>query len=231
MKSIILLSIVILTTSIYAESLAQDGISIEVIDKDGKKDSVDIFRDIPDECLSSFKPTPQNMWGEAYASKKVPKECKVSVVTTIGKITPMKLSEGVETYGELEVLKFLKEISNKKDGSMLFIDSRTNSWYKQRTIPGAINVPFTYFKGKELSEDGKKALLSFGVTKKGKSYDFSKAKELLIFCNGIWCGQSPKMIKSLLNLGYPANKIKWYRGGMHSWLSLNLTSTKDKVYK
>jgi hypothetical protein len=28
----------------------------------------------------------------------------------------------------------------------------------------------------------------------------------------------------LLALGYPAHKIKWYRGGMQSWKSLGLTT-------
>jgi hypothetical protein len=28
----------------------------------------------------------------------------------------------------------------------------------------------------------------------------------------------------LLALGYPAHKLKWYRGGMQSWKSLGLTT-------
>jgi hypothetical protein len=37
------------------------------------------------------------------------------------------------------------------------------------------------------------------------------------------------MIRVLLELGYPAEKIKWYRGGMQSWLGLSMTSTKGTV--
>ena len=37
------------------------------------------------------------------------------------------------------------------------------------------------------------------------------------------------MIKQLLKIGYPAEKIKWYRGGMQSWLGLGMTSTRGKT--
>ena len=57
-------------------------------------------------------------------------------------------------------------------------------------------------------------------------FDFSQAKTLVLFCNGPWCGQSPNNIKGLLKIGYPASKIKWYRGGMQEWESLGLTTVK-----
>ena len=49
---------------------------------------------------------------------------------------------------------------------------------------------------------------------------------LLLFCNGAWCGQSPESLKELIAIGYPEEKLKWYRGGMQSWLSLGLTTVK-----
>lgn len=33
-------------------------------------------------------------------------------------------------------------------------------------------------------------------------------------------------IKGLLEIGYPAHKILWYRGGMQDWESLGLTTLK-----
>jgi hypothetical protein len=42
----------------------------------------------------------------------------------------------------------------------------------------------------------------------------------------MWCGQSPSNIKTLLKFGYPAHKIKWYRGGMQSWSNLGLNTVK-----
>ena len=59
-----------------------------------------------------------------------------------------------------------------------------------------------------------------------KVFDFSDAKTLVLFCNGMWCGQSPNNIKNLLKFGYPADKLKWYRGGMQAWSILGLSTAK-----
>ncbi|HEB77112.1 MAG TPA: rhodanese-like domain-containing protein, partial [Methylothermaceae bacterium] len=37
-----------------------------------------------------------------------------------------------------------------------------------------------------------------------------------------------QVIQLLISLGYPADKIKWYRGGMQAWLSLGLTTEKPE---
>ncbi len=58
---------------------------------------------------------------------------------------------------------------------------------------------------------------SFGVTSLEGLWDYSRAKTLVMFCNGMWRGQSPNNIRNLLKFGYPAHKIKWYRGGMQNW--------------
>jgi ribosome-associated protein len=53
----------------------------------------------------------------------------------------------------------------------------------------------------------------------------------VLYCNGIWCGQSPTNIRQLLSLGYPAHKLKWYRGGMQSWKALGLTTVELKPWR
>jgi rhodanese-related sulfurtransferase len=68
----------------------------------------------------------------------------------------------------------------------------------------------------------------FGVKENDDSLDFTNAKTVVMFCNGMWCGQSPNNIRNLLKLGYPADKIKWYRGGMQDWEILGLTTVPGK---
>ncbi len=67
----------------------------------------------------------------------------------------------------------------------------------------------------------------FGVmqTEEG-DLDFSQAKTLVLFCNGLWCGQSHANIRTLLRAGYPPEKLKWYRGGMQDWAVAGLTIVK-----
>lgn len=134
-------------------------------------------------------------------------------------IAPFK-PHAVETIGALEMIDFLKQLSDKND-SLIIIDSRTKAWVKRGTIPGTVNIPFTEFKeddrAVEIMED------EFDVINTGSALNFNNAKTLVMYCNGIWCGQSPTAIKKLLNLGYPAAKIKYFRGGMQNWESLGLT--------
>lgn len=138
-------------------------------------------------------------------------------------IHPMTLAEGLETIGELELLDYLKKMS-AGDNSIIVIDSRTPNWVAKGTIPGAINIPWDTISGEKADPATVKKILSenFGVNEK----DFSGAKTLVMFCNGSWCDQSPTNIKTLLGMGYPAEKIKWYRGGMQAWESLGFVTVK-----
>lgn len=143
-------------------------------------------------------------------------------------IQPMKIAEGVETIGELEMLNYLKKIHDGNN-SILVIDSRTPDWVKNGTIPGSINIPWTSLKtdaGADPFEVADILKERFGVGMHEGLWDFSNAKTLVLFCNGMWCGQSPSNINTLLDMGYPANKLKWYRGGMQDWEILGLTTVK-----
>ncbi len=135
-------------------------------------------------------------------------------------IHPMVVARGVKTVGELEVLKFLDTKVRNNEG--LLIDARMPQWYSNGTIPGALNIPFTLLKT-ENNAYLDKILQLLGGVKKGTKWDFSNAQDLLLFCNGPWCDQSPRAIKSLIKVGYPRNKLFYYRGGMQNWELLGLT--------
>ena len=142
-------------------------------------------------------------------------------------IQPAKLADGVETIAELEVLNYLKKIS-AGDKNILLIDSREAKWLSKGMIPGAINIPWQrlYNKTASAKEITNLLLLHFDVAKIDGLWNFQDAKTLVFYCNGNWCGQSSTNIKALLALGYPARKLKWYRGGMQAWKSLGLTTVK-----
>jgi len=157
-------------------------------------------------------------------------------------IQPMIYAPGVETLGELEVIDYLVRMDAGEN--ILVIDSRTPKWVKKGTIPGAVNVPFTSLAPNQgASTEGIMDIMlnQMGVTLIGDIdefevdeaivggtvshvFDYSKAKTLVLFCNGMWCGQSPASMETLLRFGYPASKIKWFRGGMQTWQILGLTT-------
>ncbi len=202
-----------------------EGITIKTIDKNGKEKSIVVKRDIPAEC-KKVPISNEMVWTENYANKNVPEVCKSTYVHTTGKLLPMQLDEDIETYGELEVLAFMKQM--QKDDSMMLIDGRKEEWYNYRTIPGAVNMPFHHFKERKQFEfEFEHDLRTLGVKiNKDETLDFTKAKTIAIFCNGPWCSQSVAMITALLEVGYPPEKISWYRGGMQSWLGAGMTSTR-----
>jgi len=170
--------------------------------------------------------------GFSKTSRKCPPFC----------IQPMIVAPGVDTYGELEVIKFIENYVKTKQG--VLIDARTPSWHAKGTIPGSVNIPFTTFAlhrndqklitaMQQLGVERRKTEMTgywtdlkdlMGIEKKPNPFwDFSSAKELLLWCNGMWCGQSPRAIQGLLKIGYPAEKLHYYRDGMQAWQILGLT--------
>jgi rhodanese-related sulfurtransferase len=140
----------------------------------------------------------------AKTSRKCPPFC----------VQPMQVAPGVTTVGEVELLDFVKA------GGKL-IDSRTIKWHLDGTIPGAVNIPFTQV-AQRLDEIGcKKA--------DGGKWNCDSAENVLLFCNGPWCGQSPMAIRAMLREGYPAAKIQYYRGGMQAWHILGLTVVEGEM--
>jgi rhodanese-related sulfurtransferase len=142
-------------------------------------------------------------------------------------IKPMKLAPGVETIGELEVIDYLVA-AGKAGSNILVIDSRTPDWVAKGTIPGSVNIPWTLLKEDTSDPLTIAGLLEerFGAKDEDGLWNFSEVKTLVLYCNGMWCGQSPRNIKTLLKYGYPADMIKWYRGGMQNWEALGLTTVK-----
>jgi len=160
-------------------------------------------------------------------------------------IQPISLGKGIETLGEVEVIDYVDKMS-KGNKNILLVDSRTPDWVAKGTIPGAINISWvelTPSKGATTEGIINVMTKQFGVKlAEGKDsfdvdeaiadgdttgvFDFSNAKTLILFCNGMWCGQSPASIAALRKFGYPADNIKYYRGGMQDWEILGLSTAK-----
>ena len=220
----IMLGSLVLASSIFAVDLQTNGVEVTYKNSKDEDKNITISRVKPEICAEvKFDPTVV-YGGEHQAADLVNPSCKRAFVTYMGKIAPMKYSQKVETYGEVEVLEFIEKA--KSDKNMMLVDSRTENWFYHETIPTAVNVPYLYLKQSQYPDEFEEYLEILGVKKVDGKYDFTNAKTLLMFCNGAWCGQSPESMKELIAIGYPEEKIKWYRGGMQSWLSLGLTTVK-----
>ena len=129
-------------------------------------------------------------------------------------IQPAKVADGVATIGELELLEMLA------DPEATVVDARTVDWHAEETIPGALNIPYTEIAGR---------LDELGCTGSSGAWDCTDAKNVALYCNGLWCGQSPTAIRAMLREGYPAGRIFYYRGGMQAWKILGLTTVEGSL--
>jgi rhodanese-related sulfurtransferase len=114
---------------------------------------------------------------------------------TWGTIKPIEIADGVRTVGELELIEHL-------DRGGALIDSRAPGAWAAGTIPGARNLPH---------DDAAERI-----------GDLDPEQAAIFFCNGPQCGASPDAIDLLLSAGHPASAMRYYRGGLHDWVSLGL---------
>lgn len=128
-------------------------------------------------------------------------------------IQPMVPAPGVTPVGELEMLGFLQ------DPDVVVIDGRVPPDFQGGAIPGAINVPYT---------EAADRLGELGCEPDFEGFDCTVpgVKSAALYCNGPWCGQSPTAARRMIEAGFPAEKIFYYRGGMQAWRMLGLTVTE-----
>ena len=184
---------------------------------------------------------PNALFGDDFAGRRVPDICKKTFVTKIGVLQPMNLGEGIKTVGELEVLVHIKN-AQKSPSKYVLVDARAKQWFKEMTIPTSENLPFNEIKYIEDadeddfdSKDDYKRYIKeletlckvLNIKQSKEGLDFSKAKTVLLYCNAGWCSQSPNAIYKLINMGYPREKILWYRGGLQDWLIYDYTVTRS----
>ena len=213
-KSLIATSLISSAILVPASAFSTDDLAVKItpdiasveVTHNGKKTTIMRNQDEKNTVNAAF----------AKTSRKCPPFC----------IQPATLAPGVETTGEVEVLDYLAKI-NAGDSSILVIDSRTPDWVKRGTIPGAVNIPWTSLNPAQGADPMSITDIlegQFNVRQLEGLWNFSNAKTLVMFCNGMWCGQSPNNILNLLKFGYPADRIKWYRGGMQDWEILGLST-------
>jgi rhodanese-related sulfurtransferase len=86
-----------------------------------------------------------------------------------------------------------------RDGAQL-VDTRVPDSRSGVSLPGAVNVPHDQ------------------VVARRDEFDTNRVH--ILFCNGPQCPQTPDALGSLSDVGYPVDRLAYYRGGMHDWITL-----------
>ena len=231
------LSSILFSENILSE-LQQDGLIVK--DKYKFSSFIHIKREESPICTDEYI-KPNALFGDNFAGRRVADICKKTFVTKIGVLQPMNLGKGIKTVGELEVLVHIKN-AQKNPSQYILIDARKKKWFKQMTIPTSENLPFNEIKYiEDVDEDDfdtkeeyesymkqlEKLCKLLNIKQGKEELDFSKAKTVVLYCNASWCSQSPNAIYKLINMGYPKEKILWYRGGLQDWLIYDYTVTRS----
>jgi hypothetical protein len=117
------------------------------------------------------------------------------VDATWGTITPMTVATGVRTVGELEVLAHLA-------AGLPVLDTRLWRYVAAGTLPSARWIAHTELPA--------------------RAGELDRALDTIVFCNGPQCAATPDAIRALLAAGHPAERLLYYRGGIHDWVTLGL---------
>lgn len=135
-------------------------------------------------------------------------------------IAPDIAANDVETITENTVIAFMaNELSN---GTGLLIDSRLPSDRALGYLPASASIPHTLVTPENpLLPEILKAL---GARSLLGAFNFSDAMTLVVFDAGPTTMDAHHLVNALIAAGYPADKIKYYRGGMQVWATLGLTT-------
>ncbi len=115
--------------------------------------------------------------------------------------TPASLA-GVKNVGAEEVKKLL-------DSGVPVIDTRVAAEYAEKTIKGAISLPYKEKSAKDAGFDASQD--QFDLAK----LPANKSAPLVFFCNSGECWKSYKASAVALKAGY--TKVNWFRGGFPEW--------------
>lgn len=134
-------------------------------------------------------------------------------------ISPMIAAPGVVTVGEAEVMAFIAETVASSGG--ILIDGRSAEDRALGHIATSVNVPLSLMAPD--SPFAGRILEALGARPAADGYDFSTALPLVVYDAGPLAPDAGALVMALIDAGYPAQKIKYYRGGMQMWVALGLS--------
>ena len=136
----------------------------------------------------------------ARLPRAVPGEPGLFIVdATWGLIQPLQLPGRVCTVGEREVIAHI-------EATGVLIDCRQPEHVAQGTLPGAVAIPH-----QEIVE---------GLPR------VARDGPVVLFCNGPQCTATPRAVAALLGSGWEPERLRYYRGGVHDWVTLGLPLTR-----
>lgn len=139
-------------------------------------------------------------------------------------IAPMQVAEGVQTLDETQVLEFLvTEVAANKG---LMVDARMPEDRAKGFIPGTVSLPHATLDPE--NNYRKDILRALGAREFDGVFNFTDARQLLVYDAGPGTNDAGVLVQHLLDEGYPPELIRYYRGGMQVWAVLGFSIEEAK---
>ncbi len=134
-------------------------------------------------------------------------------------LSPTLAGAGVATVGEPEVIRFLSQ--TVANGGGLLIDARNRDARDGGAIAGSTNIPVAVLQPDNPYRVD--ILMALGAQRVADRLTFDTAAPVMIYDSGPADDQATALVAALLDAGYPADRITYYRGGMLVWVALGLS--------
>jgi rhodanese-related sulfurtransferase len=144
------------------------------------------------------------------------RNCLRWILTMTFGVLNASVAMAAETPAALPGVKVVsaEEVKKMLDSAVPVIDTRVAAEYAEKTIKGAISVPYKEKSAKDAGFDPSQD--QFDLSK----LPGDKGAPLVFFCNSGECWKSYKASVVAHKAGY--TKINWFRGGFPEWSSKGL---------
>lgn len=140
---------------------------------------------------------------------------QVAAATLLGAgwISPTWAADTPATLVGTTVVK-AADVQKLQASGVPVIDTRVAAEYAEKTVKGAISVPYKEKSAKDVKFDASQD--SFDLAK----LPADKKAPVVFFCNAGSCWKSYKASSAAIKAGY--TQVKWFRGGLPEWVAAGL---------
>lgn len=136
-----------------------------------------------------------------------------TAVLSVGFVAPAAAAVTPEKLDGVKVITAEQARDLQTKGAPM-VDTRVAAEYAEKTVKGAVSVPYKEKSAKEPGFDPKADSFDLG------KLPGDKAAPLVVFCNAGECWKSYKAAVVARDAGY--KQVYWFRGGMPEWSAKGL---------
>ena len=134
-------------------------------------------------------------------------------------VAAQTVRDDIPTITERDVIAFIE--TDVANGNGLLLDSRAPEVRATGAIATSVNLPAAVLAPENPYLN--QILVAMGARSFNDVLNFADALPVVVYDDGPLSQDAQTMIRNLIEVGYPTDKIKYYRGGLLVWTALGLS--------